>query len=177
MSSKKSVDDYLKALGRISVNFTRIESFLGIFVGELISEDFGLNLCVVAGSGMMELVNLFRALFRYRVAKSDLIKRCQAVLSKIEDVNDRRNRFLHSEWVLGEFDGTVVAWRTKLKKRSKHGLQSEFENNNYEEINVLLENMQSTLSELTTLMTESRELIVKHRKENQKRNHVQFGPK
>jgi hypothetical protein len=99
------MDEYLRAVGRVSVNFNQLEGSLGFYVQWLLDSDFGLVQAVKAGLRFDGLMSLAKRLVRWRYQDDPgSMSTIMAVLDEAIAVKDRRNAILHSS-LLGPFEG------------------------------------------------------------------------
>jgi hypothetical protein len=158
-----SSNDYLRAIGDLSVSFAWLEKLLGLFVGELLTSDGPAGLHVTSGSEVTELVAMFRSLFLYRVDKEPLRKKCVKLCGQIENLKDSRNRYLHSQVVLlANAQGFTEAQRSKMSKRNKHGLTVDLESDFFDSLTSLSRDIRRAEKDLIGLVIESRPLIKEH---------------
>lgn len=115
-------EEHLTAVGRIAVNFARLEFFLRIGITFLIGGDQRIGQIVGAELSLGQLLSVLSSLVRLRsggdpkrVAQFDELRK------RALDVERRRGLVMHSLWVL-ESD-TTDAMRFKFTAKMKKGLQ------------------------------------------------------
>jgi hypothetical protein len=175
MSNTLTQDDYLKLLGKFVVDFSSFESWnLLNAVSQLIG-DTAIGYQVATAMNFMELDNLFRSLFLYRVTDETLTSRCQSVYKSIEKMNIDRNTILHSSYQIGEFGGRLyLRSREKFSKRTSNGLTLESESDFYPTVEKAIKKIATVSTNLSTLMKDSEPLITEHIKTAAK-NRIYFN--
>jgi hypothetical protein len=90
----------LQAVGRLTVNYSRLEGMLRWFIQVLVTEDRKVGDIVTAQSSVGTLAAMLEALYRHAypgAVDHDDVKR---LLSQLEVVQARRNALIHSSWWL-----------------------------------------------------------------------------
>ena len=174
MDSPVKTNEYFNIIGRVVVKFSELEMCFKSQIGFMVSDDHGVNIIVTAGAGLMELATLFRALFLFRVSDEHLQNQCHSIWNKAKTINEKRNKYLHSEWFFYEDEQMFLGRRTKADIRKKEGFVLQFEDNKIEPVKELLSEMTETGNELSRLMNQSRGLIEIHFKRPEK-NIVRFN--
>jgi hypothetical protein len=95
-------DDHLRAIGRIAVTFNHLEQTAGwavkVFMG-------GKDLPVIVGDvfttgeSFDRLISKLRTLARFRLPYPDLLEELEECIRSAKEVQDSRNRVLHSGWI------------------------------------------------------------------------------
>ena len=131
MNSSSKVNEFpaehLISIGQITVNFGDLEIFLMRSISQLISCDWFLAERLLGGDSFSILLTKFSKLFIYKVHDKELIKEFEKIITQLESVNTRRNRYTHSYWIIDE--GKNIT-RVKLRKNvDRNKSIKEIENN------------------------------------------------
>jgi len=115
---------HIKALGRVTANFSMLEFHLNEFTSELISEDIHLGRTILAEVRFLNLTCILRSLYRYRVSNKVYVREFDNLIDEIQNMERERNMVIHSVWYPNP-SGEV----TRFKKRStkKGGLKFDVE--------------------------------------------------
>ena len=117
--------EYLEAIGQVSVNFGYLERTVLATISELISVEPSFINRLIGGDNFSVLITKFEKTIIFQLRYNGLIKKdCSNDLSleiknlvkKLDDINSKRNKFIHSFWSLDE-DGVVTI--TKFMKKTK----------------------------------------------------------
>src|SRR5258708_4900979 len=91
-------DRHLTALGRITLEFARLEQFMSHFMWSLIAPDSIIGSTITTPMPFGQRLSLFRSLFHMlteRGIEAD-VTTFDAILGRIEDAVGRRNRITHA---------------------------------------------------------------------------------
>lgn len=116
-------DDYLKEVGRISVLWSSLESFLHIFIGKLAGFDINdpKPFIMINHSSFPQKLDMFSALCEQVVSDYPRLINYQDVVAKLKAAQQQRNKFLHNVMALnpesGKVEMPVGSARGKLKLR------------------------------------------------------------
>lgn len=105
-------DPHYRAIGRISVEFSNAEMWVNAFSWQLIGPDQFVGQIVTSKMSFRNTLDLFAALFRHRFKDALLHEKCDALLAKLANAEDRRNTMLHSMWT---YQTANLAEPTRLK--------------------------------------------------------------
>jgi hypothetical protein len=130
-------DKAVEGLGRICVEFQRLETNLKAAVGLLIDpEDFTLSLIITSQLSFKAVLDLFSSLYHHRFNDAVEDKELSEFLGQCNMAEERRNQIIHSNW-RPDTEGGKGAIRTKFTARrslksqqqvlSKEDLQKEAE--------------------------------------------------
>lgn len=122
-------DDYLQAMGEIAVNFQTLESIIRRFACGLIAQDQKLGQIVTAGVPFSGLCKMLACLHRYRSSSDQRVDELCGLLKQAFELQDRRNRLVHSTWLTSDPDsrGAQHVARLKVEANVKRGLVVTFE--------------------------------------------------
>ena len=117
-----STSDYLEPLGQITANFSDLEADLAGLIWSLIGEDKKIGQIVTVQLSFSKILDTLSSLFRHKCDNKDLINELDGLIKRAQEINDKRNKFVHSVWFAGHTD---TLRRVKLKAGRKKGLQME----------------------------------------------------
>jgi len=111
-STSPTVDgELLKAIGQVTINFSRLHAEVETFAWRLIGPNHRAGRIVTSGMTFGKLLELFEALFRTRKPDSGTRERFTTIIADLKAVNAERNKVFHSFW---HPDGAGTATRSKL---------------------------------------------------------------
>lgn len=163
--------DYLKLLGLISVRMSNIETHMRNFISEMISDDYELNVRIMAGNSFTDLLRLLKSVFPYRVSEKKVLQQFDALAIDLSNLNDERAKYIHSDWTLGDVDGIAVAKRMKVS-RHKRGLRVDLKQNEFELLQDFLDKVEVVIEKLTQLKVVSMPIYIAHRAETAKKPYM-----
>lgn len=116
-------DDHCIAIGRITVAYAELDTWLSSFIWTLIApfEEQHLGQIITAELSFRQKLDLAAALFKYRC--DDPVKRIElkALISRIEKLEARRNNVQHSLWIHQSEEPEQVT-QLKITAKRKNGL-------------------------------------------------------
>ena len=116
---KLNYERAVEALGKVCVEFQALETDFKDAVGELIDPlDYRLGLIIASQLPFKGVLDLFQALFYYRLKNPDLQKKLGTFLGQCKAAEDRRNQIIHSNWIPDDMEG-------KGALRVKHSARGE----------------------------------------------------
>ena len=152
-------DQYLVAMGEVTVNFQSLEAITRMFAVGLICPDQKVGLIVTSQQSFQRLCQLLEALFRYRTTSDERLSRLAALLKRAAAAEERRNAFVHSIWLTSEPDqeGRETVARVKISTKPKHGLKVDFEAIQPHDLKALAAELRELALGLTELYAASRD--------------------
>ena len=108
-------DEFLKALGRVCVNFQALEMDIAWLVWILNNPDTTLGQIMTSQVSFKALLAVSSSLFRYRVTNDSLGERLAELLKRASDVEQRRNTLINSIWFADD-SGASSALSSKRDK-------------------------------------------------------------
>lgn len=112
---------HYRAIGRISVAFSDLETWTNAFLWQLIGDDQLVGQIVTSKASFRNALDMFSALFRHRFEDSELREKCDAVLAELSAVGVERNTIVHSTWLYQSMN-REEATRFKIMAPRKKGL-------------------------------------------------------
>lgn len=116
-------EEHCLAIGRITVAFSELDSWLSSFIWALIGpfDEQHLGQIVTAELSFRQKIDLLAALFKYRC--KDIAKQLElrALLTKIAELEQKRNTIQHSLWIRQSENAEEVI-RLKITAKRKNGL-------------------------------------------------------
>lgn len=142
--------DFLNAVGKVTVQFSKLESELSGFIVLLLDhEDPDVGNIVTAELSFKQLIQLLMSLFRHRISDPTKTSTMLKLLKKCRGLELERNRVVHSYWTASAaFD---VARRRKFTAKFKRGYNREFKSVPIREIRKLASEIQDATSEIGRL--------------------------
>jgi len=140
----------LKPIGLVTVNFSMLEGNLKFFIGILINSEQRLGQIITANLNFRQLIDLFGALYKFRIEDEVLLKKYEKLRILLEEANDRRNTLIHSQWASGKKPGESTRFKTLA--RAKKGLMLKLECISMKDISELAELIAKVASDVHDLM-------------------------
>ena len=131
--------------------FSDVETWTGAFIWQLIGPEQLVGQMVTAGMSFSRQLDLLTSLFRYRFSDASLRKSLESLVKRISELEEKRNRVLHSSWLLQSSDPSE-ATRFKITAKRKKGLVHDREVVKPEELDAIAKGFEQVLSELSTFM-------------------------
>ncbi|CAH1073395.1 hypothetical protein [Candidatus Nitrotoga sp. 1052] len=144
-------DEHCLAIGKISVAFAELESWLSSFIWSLISSEQHVGQMVTAEMSFSRKLDLLVSLFQYRCKDAQEHDHLKALVSRLSDLEQRPNTVQHSLWIRQTADPTE-ATRLKITAKRKHGLSHAKEVLTSQPLESLARNLQVAVSELSSFM-------------------------
>jgi hypothetical protein len=126
-------DPFLRALGRIMVNFAALEAHMDFVISALVGPEQPVGDAVVAELSFRTKCGVLSSLFVLRVTSDgsgdteECLAKMKAFLKKANQLEARRNQITHSAWLIGENDSPDQATRYKITAKQDKGLRRQTE--------------------------------------------------
>jgi hypothetical protein len=160
MKNSPKRNKYLKLLGEIITDFSRLESFLKIYVGYFISNDYELNVCITSDTSLFNLLTLLDALVRYRLP--DKLTEFKVIFDNIDELRKNRNHYVHDEWFIEEFDNQIISRLHRKSKKGNKGIQFTIKNVDISELKSFHKAINATHNEVSLFIRDNISTIKKH---------------
>jgi hypothetical protein len=144
-------DQHYRAIGRISVMFSDVEIWTSAFIWQLIGPEQNVGQMVTAGMSFPRPLDLLTSLFRHRCPDPSLVNRLEGLVTRISELEQKRNTVLHSSWISQSLEPNE-ATRFKITAHRKKGLQRAKEITRPEELDAIADGFQQVLSEFIDFM-------------------------
>lgn len=146
-------DDHCLAIGKITVAFAELESWLSSFIWALIvpfSEQH-IGQMVTAEMSFSRKLDLLVSLFQYRCKDASKRDQLKGIVVRLSNLEQRRNTVQHSLWIRQSSD-PAEATRLKITSKRKHGLSHAKEVVTSQPLECLVQDLQIAVSELSSFM-------------------------
>lgn len=157
-------DDYLKAIGAITVNLTNLESEIAYSICVLNSEETGASRRITAGEPFANLLRLLVVLFKYRVSNSEQLEKFETIRIELGRVNDLRNIYIHGELQFFEDPKGIIVTKRKYSKTSPKKFGIDHNPPKYGELIKLNEDIETIKNKLSKIISDNISAIREHRK-------------
>jgi hypothetical protein len=144
-------NEHYRAIGRISVMFSDVETWTSAFIWQLIGPDQHVGQMVTAGMSFPRQLDLLTSLFRHRFPDPSLLQSLELLTKRISELEQQRNAVLHSSWVLQSSDPNE-ATRFKITANRKKGLHHAKEVTRPAELDTIADGFQQVLSDFCAFM-------------------------
>lgn len=143
-------DTFLKALGRISVNFQTLEYMLAYFVWILIGPDIRIGQVITTNLSFNRLCEIMRGIFPFRVQNQILVDELETIIKKALNAEAKQNTVIHSAWLTSD----TSKGKTKRLKitTSKGELKYQFDDMDINELNKTADFILEAYDGLASLM-------------------------
>lgn len=164
MAKRTTKDDFLKEIGQIVVRMTSLEEDLRYSVGALIGYDQELNSRITAGESIENLLRLLSVLFTYRIRDEDELATFDLLLSRLNQLTEKRNRIIHDTWYFLNAATETIPVRNRIfkKKRSKRTFTDEHFIPTIEELGAISDDAQKLKQEVRQLIARNFKAIDDH---------------
>lgn len=115
---------FFASLGLISANFQCLEKYMEFLAWGLIGDDQEIGQIVTSQMSFIRLCDLLSSLIRYRSKNPELVKELDEIIKKASEVEEARNKVIHSCW-FGDLDTKIL--RVKITAKGKVGLKHQYE--------------------------------------------------
>jgi hypothetical protein len=144
-------NEHYRAIGRISVMFSDVETWTSSFIWPLISSDQLIGQMVTAGMSFPRQLDLLTSLFRHRFPDPVKLQSLELLVRRISELEQQRNGVMHSTWLLLSSNPNE-ATRFKITATRKKGLHQKREVITPAELDKIADGFQQALSDLCDLM-------------------------
>jgi hypothetical protein len=144
-------NDHYRAIGRISVMFSDVETWTSAFIWQLVSSDQLIGQMVTAGMSFPRQIDLLTSLFRHRFDDPVKLQSLELLVRRISELEQQRNGVMHSTWLLLSSNPNE-ATRFKITATRKKGLHQTRVVITPAELDKIADGFQQALSELCNLM-------------------------
>jgi hypothetical protein len=144
-------EEFIKALGRMTLAFAHLEFSLSLFCGTYSGVKYPINEIITAQFSFKQLINLASSLYHHAEQDAKKINELDKVLSKSTQLEQERNKIVHSFYGLkGKSDLIVV--RQKNTTRLKKGFHKQYEEMNAEQVNILATKISKVSKEINAFI-------------------------
>ena len=144
-------DEHCLAIGKISVAFAELESWLSSFIWSLISSEQHIGQMVTAEMSFSRKLDLLVSLFQYRCKDTQECDQLKSLITRLSDLEQQRNTVQHSLWIRQSADPTE-ATRLKITAKRRHGLSHAKTALTSQPLESLTRDLQMAVSELSSSM-------------------------
>jgi hypothetical protein len=109
-------DDYLRAIGRITVNFSQLETYVSFTIWNLLGTDQRLARVCIARTSFQNQLHLLASLARERMTQQE-VKQVDEFIKKASDAELQRNDITHSSWGTDIGAGAVSRSKETIGRR------------------------------------------------------------
>ena len=145
-------DEHCLAIGKCTVTFAELESWLSSFAWALIGSDQHLGQIVTAEMSFSRKLDLVSSLFKHRCPDTAARDALGVLIARMCELEQRRNTVQHSLWIRQSED-PELATRLKITAKRKHGLAHAREEVTPEPLELLSNDLQAAVSAFSTFMT------------------------
>ena len=148
-------DETLKQLGRVTVNFQRIEAMLGMVTWSMLGTDQRAGQIVTTNLAFSKLCDVCLTLMRYRRPDGPFLPRMEAIVKRASVGEQRRNTLVHSHWLLSENDeNPSEAFRMKFAVNRNQGFKVSVESMTSDVVKTLADELASICVDVTEVVVE-----------------------
>jgi hypothetical protein len=144
-------DQQYRAIGRISVMFSDVETWTSCFIWHLIGPEQLVGQMVTAGMSFNRQVDLLTSLFRFRFPEESLRAELETHTKRLSELEQHRNSIMHSTWLRESLDPNQ-ATRFKITTNRKKGLAQRKEVYTTTELDDLADDLHVVIGDLSDFM-------------------------
>jgi hypothetical protein len=134
---------YLIAFGTITVNMNHLEQWTRAYVARLMNSDIEFVLKCYPTEQYGKLLAILDLTFHHTISDTNTREEFSRIFDKLSSIHQKRNTFIHSEWLFADDDSFVV--RTKPLKYPRLDRQS---NPPISDLNQLADDIASVIIEM-----------------------------
>ena len=142
-------DEYYRAIGRITVNFSVLEGAVAQCVGQLLSNDQGFAQVVTSELSFKLTMTILHGLVKRQLPDKEKRKPIDDVLNRARAAEDKRNMIIHSEWSPKGAEGRIT--RIKFTAKVKRGLRHKFDEMSAEDLESIADEIRQIYCDLKML--------------------------
>ncbi len=147
---------HLRALGRVTVNFSTLEFTLVALVAGLSAPDnLGVGQILGPQLSFARLVTAVDALFRLRRPGSPDIGRLAALLARASAAEERRNVVVHSAYLVADGTPADIVTRFKLRAKRDKGLSHDAQDTTPADIEQVASELHTVSTDLARFIGET----------------------
>ncbi|KAA3609237.1 MAG: hypothetical protein DWQ05_22345 [Calditrichaeota bacterium] len=143
-------DELHKAIGKVSNYFSGLETYISSLIWILIGAGKDVGEIITSELSFHRLTALLRCLFLYRKSDSAEIERMDSILKRANDIEQRRNKVIHSLWAVNSQNDELL--RVKTTAKYKTGLKYHFDRTNMEELQKLTDDIVYVISDISQIL-------------------------
>lgn len=146
-------DDHCLAIGKITVAFAELESWLSSFIWALIvpfSEQH-IGQMITAEMSFSRKLDLLISLFQYRCKDTERREQLKALVTRLSSLEQQRNTVQHSHWIR-QSSNPAEATRLKITAKRRHGLSHAKEVMTSRPLEAISQDLQVAVSDLSSFM-------------------------
>jgi hypothetical protein len=140
-----------QGLGRLSMEFSKLETALACGIGYFVSASVSVGQIVGGEMGFKAKVALFSSLCLHHTPNSTAVARLKTFRKHVEEVELRRNSLLHS-FYWPDSSGSAALLRIKTTAKPAKGLQIEFERITPQDVDDVLQKLDQVTDELDGIL-------------------------
>ena len=144
-------NNHCLAIGRITVAFAELESWLSSFIWALIGPEQHIGQMVTAEMSFSRKLDLLGSLFQYRCKDTQECNQLKALVSQLSELEQKRNTVQLSLWIRQSND-PAEATRLKITAKRKHGLSHAKEVLTSQPLESLAQELQAAVSDFSSFM-------------------------
>ena len=147
-------DEHCLAIGKTTVAFAELESWLSSFIWALIGpfSEQHVGQMVTAEMSFARKLDLLVSVFQYRCKDEVERKQLEVLVARLSDLEQKRNTVQHSLWIRQSSD-PAEATRLKITAKRKRGLSHAKEVVTSHSLAALTRDLQLAVSDLASFMT------------------------
>ncbi len=145
-------DEFLRALGRVTANFSALEHHVSAVVAGTIGANQKIGQAVAANFSFTRSLDYLSAVCKLNADEGEDFESVGDLLPHLAELEQRRNQIIHSAWMtplLDPADRTVV--RFKMSTRRKSGLSHMSEETTKDDLENLADEIRETAEKLAEL--------------------------
>lgn len=143
-------EDFIKAIGRLTLNFAHLEFCFMLFAGSQMGVRQPLNQIVISELSFKQLLHISAAIFKKIETDESLISRFEKILKAAFILEQQRNTLIHS--IYGQSINPKIIIRRKNTAKGKNGFREVEEIVDAESVNKVADKMNEVSIDLKKMI-------------------------
>jgi hypothetical protein len=156
------IEDYVNAIGQITIQQSLLEDAMADSIGVLIGEDESANIRITASEPFLNLLRLLAVLFKYRITDKNQIKRFDIIAKNLKDSDTARNVNIHAAIILVEFSDKTIVFKNRYSKFNIANFEIDDTPPTIEALNKIALNIRDGRSDLRNIVKSNISIIRRH---------------
>jgi len=119
-------DDFIKAVGRLTINFSHLEFSFSLFCGSQMGIKEPINEIITSELSFKQIVNITSGIFREIEKDPEMIEQFNKILASAWKLEEERNKIIHSFYGRGDEPNDKII-RHKHSSKFKKGFKKDYQ--------------------------------------------------
>lgn len=150
MGTDNMDDNFIKSVGRLTLNFAHLEFCFRLFAGSQFGIKYPLNEIILSELSFKQLLNISAGIYKKLEFDTERLDKFNQILKNSYIMEQQRNTITHSFY--GYNEKTKIIVRRKNSSKGKKGFKEQEEIINAETVNKIAEQIKDTSVELVKMI-------------------------